>query len=235
MKIRNLGAILALFIFTACASIPKEVITLSQTLGSDLKILHNSNINTVQIYFGKIKNDINSFVDEKYAPFIIHYVLKLELANYKLGKTSLYGTIEIAGQKEGQAEADEALKVMLDFQEAARKQIESKREELLSPILKQESEILNTVNQLYENAIYANSSITAYLQSIKKVRDAQQQALSMVGLEGTDTQITSSLVQLSDQIEKAVKTGKEIDIKSDDAYKQFENVSNQIKEITNKK
>ena len=235
MKIRNLGAILALFIFTACASIPKEVITLSQTLGSDLKILHNSHRNAVQIYFGKIKNDINSFVDEKYAPFVIHYVLKSELANYKLDKTSLYGTIELAGQKEGQKEADEALKVMLDFQEAARKQIESKREELLSPILKQESEILNTVNQSYENAIYANSSITAYLQSIKKVRDAQQQALSMVGLEGTDTQITSSLVQLSDQIEKAVKIGKEIDIKSDDAYKQFENVSNQIKEITNKK
>lgn len=235
MKIKNLLAIVALLIFTACASIPKEVITLSQTLGSDLKILHNSHRNAIQIYFGKIKNDINSFVDEKYAPFVIHYVLKSELANYKLGKTSLYGTIEIAGQKEGQKEADEALKVMMNFQEAARKQIESKRDELLSPIFKQESEILNAINKSYENAIYANSSITAYLQSIKKVRDAQQQALAMVGLEGTDTQITSSLVQLSEQIEKAVKTGKEIDIKSDDAYKKIENVSNQIKEITTKK
>lgn len=235
MKIRNLFVILALFIFTACASIPIEVVTLSQTLGSDLKILHNSHRNAVQIYFGKIKNDINSFVDEKYAPFVIHYVLKSELANYRSGKTSLYGTIELAGQKEGQKEADEAIKVMLDFQEAARKQIEGKREELLSPIIKQESEVLNTVNQSYENAIYANSSITAYLQSIRKVRDAQQQALSVIGLDGADTLITSSLVKLSDQIEKAVKTGKEIDIKSDDAYKQLEKVSNQIKDITNKK
>lgn len=204
-------------------------------MGTDIKVLHNSHIKTVQVYFGKIKYDINSFIDEKYAPFIIHYVLKSELVNYKQGKTSLFGTIEIAGQKEGQKEANDALTVMVDFQEAARKQIESKREELLSPILKQESEITNAVNQSYENVQYANSSITAYLQSIRKVREAQQQALSMVGLEGSDSLVTNSLVKLSEQVEKAVKTGKEIDIKSDDAYKQLEQVANQIKGITTKK
>jgi len=235
MKTRNLGIILILFILTACASIPKEVVTLSQTLGNDLKVLHNSHMSTVQIYFGKIKYDINSFIDEKYAPFIIHYALKSELANYKQGKTSLYGTIEIAGQKEGQKEANDALTVMMDFQEAARNQIENKREELLSPILKQEAEIKGAVNQSYENAQYANSSITAYLQSIRKVKEAQQQALSMIGLKGSDTLVTNSLVKLSEQVEKAVKTGKEIDIQSDDAYKQLEKVANQIKEITNKK
>ena len=235
MKIRNLIIVLTLVIFSGCASIPKEVVTLSQTLGKDIKVLHNSHINTVEVYFGKIKYDINSFIDEKYAPFIIHYVLKSELVNYKQGKTSLFGTIEIAGQKEGQKEANDALTVMVDFQEAARKQIESKREELLSPILKQESEITNAVNQSYENVQYANSSITAYLQSIRKVKEAQQQALSMVGLEGSDSLVTNSLVKLSEHIEKAVKSGKEIDIKSDDAYKQLEKVTNQIKEITTKK
>jgi hypothetical protein len=235
MKIRNLAAILAVLILTGCASIPKEVVTLSQTLGNDLKVLHNSHLNTVQVYFGKIKFDINSFIDEKYAPFVIHYALKSELANYKQGKTSLYGTIEIAGQKEGQKEANDALTVMMDFQEAARKQIESKREELLSPILKQEAEIKEAVNRSYENVQYANSSITAYLQSIRKVKEAQQQALSMVGLGGADTLVTKSLVKLSEQVENAVKTGKEIDIQSDDAYKQLEKVANQIREITNKK
>jgi hypothetical protein len=235
MKIRNLIIVLTLVIFSGCASIPKEVVTLSQTLGKDIKVLHNSHINTVEVYFGKIKYDINSFIDEKYAPFIIHYVLKSELVNYKQGKTSLFGTIEIAGQKEGQKEANDALNVMVDFQETARKQIESKREELLSPILKQESEITSAVNKSYENVQYANSSITAYLQSIRKVKEAQQQALSMVGLEGSDSLVTNSLVKLSEQVEKAVKTGKEIDIQSDDAYKQLERVANQMKEITTKK
>jgi hypothetical protein len=235
MKIRNLGTFLILLILTGCASIPKEVVTLSQTLGNDLKILHNSHMSMVQIYFGKIKYDINSFIDEKYAPFIIHYALKSELANYKQGKTSLYGTIEIAGQKEGQKEANDALAVMMDFQEAARKQIDYKRDELLSPILKQETEIKEAVNRSYDNVQYANSSITAYLQSIRKVKEAQQQALSMLGFEGSDTLVTKSLIKLSEQVEKAVRTGKEIDIQSDDAYKQIEKVANQIKEITNKK
>ena len=235
MKTRNLGTFLILLILTGCASIHKEVITLSQTLGNDLKVLHNSHLNAVQVYFGKIKYDINSFIDEKYAPFVIHYALKSELANYKQGKTSLYGTIEIAGQKEGQKEANDALTMMMDFQEAAHKQIEFKREELLSPILKQEAEIKEAVNRSYENAQYANSSITAYLQSIRKVKEAQQQALSMVGLEGSDTLVTKSLIKLSEQVEKAVKIGKEIDIQSDDAYKQLEKVANQIREITYKK
>ncbi len=235
MTFRNLAIVSVTLILAACASIPKEVVTLSQTLGSDLKILHNSHVNTVDIYFDKMKEEINSFVDEKYAPFVIHYVLKSELAEYKSGKTSLFGTIELAGQKEGQKEANDAINVMLEFQEAARIQIESKREELLSPLEEQEAEILNAVNQSYENAIYANSSITAYLQSIRKLKEGQQLALSKIGLEGADVRITDSLVKLSTEIGKVSQAAKKIDIQSDDAYQQLEKVSNQIKEITGKK
>ncbi|WP_430972712.1 hypothetical protein [Sunxiuqinia rutila] len=233
MNIKNLAIILSLLIFSSCASIPKEVVSLSQTLGEDLKILHKSHINAVGIYFDKMEEQINTFVDKKYAPFVIHYVLSSELQSYKTGTPSLYGTIEIAGQKEGEKEANDALAVMMDFQEAARSQIETKREDLLSPLEKQKSEILNAVNQSYESAVYANSSITAYLKSLRKVKESQQEALSMVGLSGVDTKITESMSNLSEQIERAVQKGKEIDVKSDDAYQQLEEVSNQIKKIIN--
>lgn len=236
MKIRNLGLLIVLFILTACASLPKESVTLSQTLGSDLKILHNAHRNIIEIHFNKIEDDINSFVSDVYAPFIIHYALKSELKKYKEGNpTSLYSIIEIAGKQEGQKESEEALNVMQEFQEAARKQIESKRNELLTPIIKQQAEIITAINQSYEHAIYANSTITAYLQSLQKIKGAQQEALSLIGLEGTGTLITNTLVKVSEQVDNAVKKGKEIDIRSDDAYKKLEEISNQIKEITNKK
>tara|TARA_R110002050_G_scaffold113401_1_gene228112 strand:- start:8897 stop:9652 length:756 start_codon:yes stop_codon:yes gene_type:complete len=235
MKIQNVIIASALLILSACASIPKEVVTLSQTLGDDLKVLHNSHVNAVHIYFVKMKDEINSLVDETYAPFVIHYVLKSELASYQEGEASLYGTIELAGKKEGQKEANDAINVMMEFQEAARTQIESKRNDLLSPLKNQETEILKAVNQSYENAIYANSSITAYLQSIRKLKEGQQLALSKIGLEGADIRITDSLLKLSTEIGEVTRAAKKIDIQSDDAFQQLEKVSNQIKEITSKK
>ena len=87
MKMKNLGFLIIIFLFTACVSIPKETVTLSQTLGSDLEVLHNAHRNIVDIHFKKVKDDINSFVDDVYAPFIINYVLKGELKKFKEGKS----------------------------------------------------------------------------------------------------------------------------------------------------
>lgn len=235
MKFRIVSLLLVVTLFTACVSIPKETVTLSQTLGSDLKVLHNAHRNIIRIHFEKIRSDVNSFVDDIYAPFIIHYVLKSELKKYKEKNPSLFGAIEIAGQQEGKIEAENALNEMFNFQDAARKQIESKRNELLSPIIKQELEIVMAVNQSYEHAIYANSTITAYLQTARRVKGSQQEALSMIGIGGVDTLISNSLVNVSEQVEDAVKTGKGIDIQSNDAYEKIEKISNKIKEITNKK
>jgi len=124
---------------------------------------------------------------------------------------------------------------MSDFLDAARRRIEAKRNELISPIITQQNQVLQAVDQSYEHAIYANSTITGYLESIRKVKTAQEEALSMIGLGGADTLMTNNLVKLSDQLDIALKKGKEIDIKSDDAYNKFESIIKEIKNLTNKK
>lgn len=83
----------------SCASIPKETVTLSKTIGSDLQILHDSHRNMVQLYYNGIKLNINTFIDDVYAPFIIHHVLEVELNKHKRGESSIYGIIENAGKK----------------------------------------------------------------------------------------------------------------------------------------
>jgi hypothetical protein len=234
MKVRFIGMLVVASFFTSCASIPQESVTLSQTLGEDLKVLHRAHRNIIEIHYRKIKDDINSFVDDVYAPFVIHHVLKMELKAYKEGNISLYGSIIAAGENEGKTESEAALKDMNDFQLATRKRVEKKRAELLSPIIKQEIEVVMAVNQSYENVIYANSTITGHLQSIRKVKEAQREALSMVGIAGADSLITNSLVKVSEQVGEALKKGKEIDVKSNDALKKLEEISKQIKSITNK-
>jgi hypothetical protein len=235
MKMKTSLIATIFFLLAACVSIPKETVTLSQTLANDLVILHNAHRNIAQIYFKKIKDNINSFVDETYAPFVIQHVLTSELQAYQSGKPSLYGTIEGAGKKEGTPATKIAVKEMSDFQSAAYKQIEKKRNELLSPVMAQEAEVIKAVNQSYEHAIYANSTITGYLLSIRKVKEAQQEALSKLGISGADTIISNTLTKVSEQISEAVKKGKEIDIYSTNAGEQLDEISNQIKEITRNK
>jgi hypothetical protein len=222
------------FTILSCVSIPKQTVILSKTLGNDLEVLHNSHRNMANIYFEEIKNNINTFVDEVYSPFVIHYVLKAELKKSKNGNESLYSAIEQAGKTGGKKEIDEALNVMQEFQEAALAQIKFKRNELLAPILIQEREVLGSINQSYENAVYANATVTGYLESVRKVKEAQKEALALVGLKDADVKMISTLLKISHGVNDAIEIGKKIDLESDDAYEQLEKVSNQIKNLTTK-
>lgn len=145
-----------------------------------------------------------------------------------------YGIIENAGKTGGKAETEEALNVMLEFQEAANQQINAKRNELLFPILEQEREILNAIDQSYQNTIYANTTLTAYLVSVQKIKESQNEALSIVGLNGLDTTVTNRLVELSGLVDVALEKGEQIDIKSNEAQQQIEDIVNKIKELTKK-
>jgi hypothetical protein len=237
LNYKNMSNKISVIIFSSllmvsCASIPKETITLSKTIGSDLQVLHDSHRNMVQLYYSGIQTDINTFIDDVYAPFVIHHVFESELNKYKEGESSLYGIIEQAGKTGGKGEAEEALNVVLEFQEAANKQINAKRNELLSPILYQEREILSTIDQSYQNTIYANATLTAYIVSIYKVKESQNEALSTVGLNDLDTIVTNRLVELSGFVDMALEKGEKIDIKSNEAQQQIEDIINKIKELT---
>ena len=219
MNNKILVVIFSALLLVSCASIPKETVTLSKTIGSDLQILHDSHRNMVQLYYNGIKLNINTFIDDVYAPFIIHHVLEVELNKHKKG---------------GKDETEEALNVMLEFQEAANQQINAKKAELLSPILQQEREILSAIDQSYQNTIYANTTLTTYLVSVRKVKESQNEALSFVGLNGLDTTVTNQLVELSGFIDMILEKGEKINIKSDEAQQQIEDIVNKIKELTNK-
>jgi hypothetical protein len=234
MNNKILAVIFSSLLMASCASIPKETVTLSKTIGSDLQILHDSHRNMVQLYYNGIKGNVIAFIDDVYAPFVIHHVLEVELNKHKRGESSIYGIIENAGKTGGKGETEEALNVMLEFQEAANQQINVKRNELLSPILQQEKEILSTIDQSYQNTIYANATLTAYLVSVRKVKESQNEALSIVGLNGLDTTVTNRLVELSGFVDMALEKGEKIDIKSSEAQQQIEDIVNKIKELTNK-
>jgi hypothetical protein len=239
MKIKFIIFSITIALITSCASIPKETVLLSQTLGKDLKILHNAHRNIVQLYYKKIKDNINVFVEEVYTPYNINYRLNKELQNYKNGTYSLYGLIlpkplgNIVKLDTLQVNK-EVINYMEDILFIVKSDIEDYRDQLLSPIEKEERELLNKINESYENVLSANASITNYLKSIRKLKETQQEMLTKIGLSGADTKVINSLVTISEKVNEAVKAGKKINIESDKALEEIEKVTKKIKKLTTK-
>lgn len=221
-------------LFMSCATIPQETITISETMGKDLQILRESHKSTLKLYYNRIEEEINTFIDNVYSPYIIHYALNSELTKYKNGEPSLYKTIEEAGNSTQKESTEEALNDMVDFTEDAYNQINQKREELLTPIKQQEDSMLVKIDASYQNVIYANTRLTNYLESVKKVKETRNEAFSTVGLDNLENDITQKIVELSNFLDSVIKAGNKIDVKSEEAKEKIESLINQIKEHTHK-
>ena len=216
----------------SCVSIPDETITLSKTLGKDLKELKQSHINIINIYYNDMESKTNRFIDEVYAPYIIRYVLEAEFKSYENNDESVITFLESASQPDaGKEETDKAIQGMVDFQDGATTMIAQRRKEALKPIKEQKRQLLKTINQSYDNAIAANATLTGYLKSVKDVKDTQTEALSILGVDRE--KIDESMLEASDKLDQVIEQGKEIDNKSDEARKEINKLFDKIKSITN--
>ena len=229
-----LSSLLLLIVLYSCASVPVETIVLSETVGKDIAELERSHVKLVEIHYSDLKDKVNLYIDDVYATFIINFVLSEELEQYQGGSPSIYGSLIAAGKKNAdKATTSLAVTEMSDFLEAAREMIESKRSELLNPIELQETEVTQKIKAAYSNTIYANTTITAYLRSVKDVKNAQGQALSIIGLEGTDAKISDNLVRASEEISELIKQAEKVDVKAGSAYDKLEEINVKIKNVTN--
>ena len=216
----------------SCVSIPNETITLSKTLGKDLKELKKSHVNTITIYYNGIESKTNRFIDEVYTPFIIQYVLEAEFDSYEDNDESIITDLKNASRPgAGKEETDKAIKGMVDFQKIATDRIAQKRKEVLQPIQEQKRQLLKTINQSYDNAIAANAMLTGYLESVKDVKDAQTEGLSILGVERD--KIDETMLKVSNKLDQAIIQGKKIDNKSDEAVDKFDKLIDKIKNSIN--
>ena len=234
MKFRIVFIIVTFYFFNSCISVPKQTVKLSSVIGTDLKVLKNSHTTMVGLFYNEIMNNMNGFIEDVYAPFIINYVLKKELDSYHNSQPSIFEAIEDAATKGGKANTEKAYNDMSDFLKAARTQIEKKRNELLVPIQKQRDSIILNIKISYGNTILASSSVTSYLQSISSLKESQNEVLSVIGLKGKTEELTNTLLKMSDVTKSLLTKGKEIDIKSDDAYNKMKTLTDEIKSIIHK-
>jgi len=211
---KNWKALLPVLLFlviTSCASVPKESVELSATVGRDLAIVHDSHIQMTRLLFSKMKEDVNRFVDKTYAPYQISLAMERqkELAesdDAAENRKSLFLAIKAAFSPGASEELQaQVLTGMGIFVEKINTDIESMREELLTPLIEQEQQVIASIDRAYQQIHYANSIVTGHLSSIVKVHEVQNEILDEIGVDrDLRTDIGTSLSQISGEISNIV-------------------------------
>jgi len=171
-----------------CATIPKEVVELSYTVGQDLGAIHLSYRNLIQEHFQNLREQAISFLENKWVPHYIEDFIK-------------------EGELVESAKGSDPKKVLEDVQlwaEVALEEIENKKRELIEPIDKDEKELLKLVDEAFSRLIRANATITAHLNSIRKVKKVQDEALKALELKDLRDKINNELFSASKRAEEAM-------------------------------
>lgn len=202
---------------SACAQVPKESVELSTTVGRDVTTVYKSHREIAKLLFGRMRQDINYFVDNIYAPYQIRSVMSNDFKNARSSKEAdkrssillaINNAFKPEASDETQREVFEAMGVMVSL---IRQDIESKRQELLKPINEQEKLVLSSIDRNYAQIIYGNSIVTGYLAGVVKVNDAQNKVLNEIGLDGDlNAVVGKRLAVVSEEVanivQKAEKT-----------------------------
>ena len=186
---RGLGAALLVCLLGACAQVPKESVELSATVGRDLATAHQAHREVIRVLFARMRADVQRFVEDVYAPYQIDAAMKRQTAladsaSPEERRKSLLLAINAAFRPGASPELRRAvLQGMGVLVQQIHVDVEMMRDELLTPLAAQESEVLGSVDRAYQQLHYANSIVTGHLASITKVHDAQNEALKALGIE----------------------------------------------------
>ncbi|MDQ1353732.1 MAG: hypothetical protein QG657_4039 [Acidobacteriota bacterium] len=110
--------------------------------------------------------------------------------------------------------------------------IQNKKNELLSPINDDEKKLLEEVDVSFARLINANSGITAHLNSIRKVKELEDKALSGLGLKDLRDRIQDVGVKASKKLQKAIDAIKSSEDTVDSLDKTKKEIIEKIDSVT---
>lgn len=195
-SLSRLAVLAVLLGSVACATVPKEAVDLSVTVGRDLGEVHRSHRELAIRYFDRMDADIESFVTEVYRPFMIRKTIE---------DFELVAKIQ-AGLQPG-ADPD-ALDVMDVYVTEVMADLEDYRAQLRGTLLERRASVLRSIDDAYAAIQAANSVVTGHLASVRRVHEEQDALLAKAGLTGFRERFIDTTAGLSDRIAETVERGR---------------------------
>ena len=215
--IRLTGATILLILLTAgCGSVPKEVVELSYVMGEDLQSINQSYDNLIHQFYNNLRDQRRAYIDDVWYPrFVENWRKDGEL-------------VAIAKEERIWSESDdklvvvpagsapkESLAALNDWLDYALYAYEKKSEALLSPLDQEEETLRTEVRVAFARMTQANATITAHLNSLREIKEVEDQALKALNLKDLRDQINDQLVNASKKAKDGLDKIKEVDQKVD--------------------
>ena len=231
--IRGLALVfLAVLVLTgACAKIPEEAVTLSVTVGKDLEEVHKSHRALVERYFGRMKADINAFIDDTYRPFIVKQSLTKGTTIRRVDGSKV--TISPWQALASEVKKPGGGRIVERMDSVVRKitaQVAKKRAEFLLPIEDQQREVMRAIDDSYSRIQAAHAIVTGHLSSVRKVAQAQQDVLEKTGLKDVRRKFIDTTAGVSDSIADLTIKARRGELKLDEALEKVRSVLISAKE-----
>lgn len=176
---------LALVLVGGCATVPRESVQLSYVIGQDLLTLQQSHDLLISRYFEALRADVNNAIDQVFVPAYI-------------------GDFVESGKLMEHAAANRADLVELWARIAVRT-IDEERQKRLQPLDEAERGLRSAVDDAFARALRANAAVTAHLNSIREVSEAQDEFLEALDIKDIRDRIGDGLVQASETAARARK------------------------------
>jgi len=183
-----------------CAHVPPEAVKLSYQIGQDLPRLHESYDSLVHQRFEDFRARRKAYLDEVWTPdFLPRWIEKGRLVDVANGTVVWsFDTASFVRPTPGQ-ERSQLLSTISEWSAQAVGKVEKKRKELLDPLDQDEKELRRQVQEAFTRVVQANAYITAHLQSLRDVEEAQDEALKALGIKDLRDSINGALAKASDE------------------------------------
>lgn len=215
---------------SACADVPEEAVTLSVTIGKDLEEIHKSHRALAERYFGRMKADINVFIDETYRPFIVEQSLtKGTTVTLADGRTVTVSPWQVLASEVKKPGGGKIVARMDTIVKKITAQVAKKRAEFLTPIEDQQREVMRAIDDSYARIQSAHAVVTGHLASVRKVAQAQQDVLEKAGLKDVRKNFIDTTAEVSDRIAEITGKARRGEEKLDDALGKVSKILSEAK------
>ncbi len=188
-SVNGLALLVSMLGLSSCASVPQEVVELSYVIGTDVEALQDSYRTLVRTHFDGLRKQADTFIDTRWK----QTDLKIFIVDG--------GLVAMATDDD----PDEVLRGVELWTRIAIEEIDSKRHELIDPIDRIEEELIIEIDRAFGQVIRANAVVTAHLNSLREVKQVQDEILDLVDARDLRDNITNALIDASRATDQAIR------------------------------
>lgn len=210
-----------------CATVPRPTVELSEVVDRQIGEMQKSHEAFVSLYYAKLKEDVNRFVEEKWTPTFLDQTLAGETdmsrrllqeldSSYKLIHLDPSAvTVTVDGSRVTDPETRAVIEAgvaqavreqrarfgqtMLRYSRGAQREINKQRAAMLAPIEEQEALVLAELRGGYTDLLRASTTIRGYLSSLVQVTQERDQILDKLGLLEKQRRLVDAAVEANDK------------------------------------